>query len=415
MAGGSGGEHFKTRQRRSRRAVLIVPLVVVVVILGLVAAVLIRAATLAVPAPTARVTAAFPARVDGPPPSVALPADGQSEVATAGGVVLARAGAPTPQPLASITKVMTAYLVLQDHPLAPGQAGPDVVISPAEAATLPQRESEGQSLITVYAGEHLSEQQALEALLVPSADNIADALADFDAGSVTAFVAKMNSTARALGMTQTTYTGASGYDPGSQSTAADQLILARAAMRQPVLASIVALPSVVLPGVGKVSNYNTLVGQDGFSGIKTGSTNAAGGCLLWSVTRPVAGTPVTLYGVVLGQRSGPYITAALAAARSVTDAAYRVFSVHTVVPAGTTVLDVERAGRHTRAVTSAALSTIDPPGTAVHVQVATAAPTRDSVPATVTLVTPDGRASTPVHLDTPLAPPSFGWRLAHAL
>ena len=394
---------------------VIVPVVVAVVVVGLVTAVLIRAATMAVPAPTARVTAALPTTVDGPPAQVALPADGQSEVSTAGGVVLARGGASSPQPLASITKVMTAYIVLRDHPLALGQAGPDIVISPAEAATLPQRESEGQSLITVYSGEQLSELQALEALLIPSADNIADALADYDAGSVPAFVGKMNSTARALGMTQTTYTGASGYDPGSQSTAADQLLLARVAMKEPVLASVVAMPSVVLPGVGKVDNYNTLVGQDGFSGIKTGSTNAAGGCLLWSVTRPVAGTAVTLYGVVLGQRNGPYISAALDAARSVTDAAYRTFAERTVVPAGTRVLEVDRAGRSSEAVTDRALSTIDPPGTHLRVTVATGSPTRDTVPATVTLIAPDGRATTTVHLVAPLAAPSFGWRLAHAL
>lgn len=434
MSGRSGGQHFKrddsgtrrsirdpsTRRRESgpprrRRVARLGTLAAAAVVVALVAVVLVRAATLSLPAPTARVTAAFPTTVDGPPASVALPASGQAEVTTAGGVVLARSGPRQPQPLASITKVMTAYLILRDHPLTAGQPGPEITVTDAEAATLAQRESEGQSLIPLTAGEQLTELQALEALLIPSADNVADVLADYDAGSVSAFVAKMNTTARALGMTHTTYTGASGYDADTVSTASDQLVLARRAMAEPVLAAIVAMPSVVLPGTGKVSNYNTLVGTDGFTGIKTGSTNAAGGCLLWSVTRPVGARPVTLYGIVLGQRSGGYISAALAAARAATDSAYSALSLHTVERAGTTVVEIDRAGRHVAAETTTALATVDPAGTPVHFSVHTGTPSGATVPVTVTMTTPDGTASTPVRQTAPLAAPTFGWRLAHAL
>lgn len=388
---------------------------VILVVAGGAAAVVVRADTLSLPLPRARVVTALPGAVGGSAPAVAMPAGGEAVVATAGGVVLASSGAQQAEPLASVTKVMTAYVVLRDHPLAAGQAGPSITVSAADAATLPQRALEDQSVVAVRAGEVLSEQQALEALLIPSADNVADILAAWDAGTQAAFVARMNATATGLGMTHTTYAGPSGYDPASVSTPADQLLLARAAMTQPAFASIVAMPSAVLPVAGRVTNYNSLVGRDGFSGIKTGSTGAAGGCLVWTVTRPVAGNPLTLYGVVLGQRNGPFVAAALSAAQSITDSAFHSLATRTVVAAGTRILEIDRAGRSTYAVTSGALTTVDPPGTPVRVSVRTGPAGPLGVPATVELVTPDGSSKTAVRQVAPLPAPTFGWRLSHAL
>ena len=131
-------------------------------------------------------------------------------------------------------------------------------------------------------GEQLSERQALQALLLPSANNIAALLARYDAGGIAPFVARMNATARTLGMASSTYTDPSGFNDETVSTAADQLKLARAAMRIPAFAEIVDEPSVVLPVVGRVANYNGLVGEDGYVGIKTGSDRAAGGCLVFA-------------------------------------------------------------------------------------------------------------------------------------
>jgi len=70
--------------------------------------------------------------------------------------------------------------------------------------------------------EQLTELQALQALLLPSANNIAAVLARWDGGSAGRFVARMNATARSLGMTHTRYTDPSGYDDATVSTAADQ-------------------------------------------------------------------------------------------------------------------------------------------------------------------------------------------------
>src|SRR6266487_1628572 len=112
-------------------------------------------------------------------------------------------GGTQPVPIASVAKVMTAYVILHDHPLAAGQSGPEIVVQPPEAAAYSAQARDGDSLVPVAAGEALTERQALEALLLPSADNMAWILARWDAGSQAAFVTRMNATARHLGMTGT--------------------------------------------------------------------------------------------------------------------------------------------------------------------------------------------------------------------
>ena len=171
----------------------------------------------------------------------------------------------------------------------------------------------------IAAGEQLTERQALQALLLPSANNIAAVLARWDAGSADRFVARMNATARSLGMTHTRYTDPSGYDDATVSTAADQVRIVDRAMRLPVFASIVATPSATLPVAGTVHNTNTLLGHDGFVGVKTGSDDAAGGCFAFRAIRWIDGKRTTITGVVLGQPGHDQIAAGLAAADAMVD------------------------------------------------------------------------------------------------
>ena len=126
----------------------------------------------------------------------------------------------------------------------------------------------------------LTERQALEALLLPSADNVAWILARWDAGSAAAFVDRMNAVAHQLGMTSTRYTDPSGLAASTTSSAADQVRLGIAAMGQPALAGIASQSSALIPVAGTVDNLNSLLGEDGIVGLKTGSTSAAGGCAL---------------------------------------------------------------------------------------------------------------------------------------
>ena len=91
------------------------------------------------------------------------------------------------------------------------------------------------------------------------------------------------------------------------------------AMRLPVFASIVATPSATLPVAGTVQNTNTLLGQDGFVGVKTGSTAAAGGCFAFRAIRWIDGKRTTITGVVLGQPGPDLAAAGLAAADAMVD------------------------------------------------------------------------------------------------
>jgi serine-type D-Ala-D-Ala carboxypeptidase (penicillin-binding protein 5/6) len=248
-------------------------------------------------------------------PTTAWPAYGQAAVQV--GQSQVRVG-PNQHaaPIASVAKVMTAYLVLRDHPLRPGQDGPAITLTDVDVADTDRRRGQDQSVVSIAAGEQLTELQALQALLLPSANNIAAVLARWDAGSTGRFVARMNATARSLGMTHTRYTDPSGYDDATVSTAADQLRLVDRAMRLPVFASIVATPSATLPVAGTVHNTNRLLGHKGFVGVKTGSTAAAGGCFAFRAIRSIHGKRTTITGVVLGQ---PGVKAAFAAAAAMVD------------------------------------------------------------------------------------------------
>jgi D-alanyl-D-alanine carboxypeptidase (penicillin-binding protein 5/6) len=111
----------------------------------------------------------------------------------------------------------------------------------------------------------------------------------------------MNATARRLGMTGTSYTDASGLDSSTASTAADQVRLGMAAMQVPALAAIVDMPTAVVPVAGTIRNTNTLLGQDGIVGLKTGSTQAVGGCILIAARPEVSGRKTLIVAATLGQ------------------------------------------------------------------------------------------------------------------
>jgi D-alanyl-D-alanine carboxypeptidase (penicillin-binding protein 5/6) len=247
-------------------------------------------------------------------PSGVWPVHGQAAFMTSDGTGIHTGPNQHPAPIARVAKVMTAYLVLRDHPLRPGDEGATITLTESDVADTERRQSRQESVVPVAAGEKLSELQALEALLLPSANNIAATLARWHAGSEERFVARMNETARSLGMTRTRYTDPSGYDAATVSTAADQLRVVEQAMRLPVFASIVGRPSTTLPVAGLVRNTNALLGHDGFVGVKTGSTAAAGGCFAFLAVRWVRGKRTTITGVVLGQQGGNLIAAGLAAA-----------------------------------------------------------------------------------------------------
>ncbi|MPZ48697.1 MAG: hypothetical protein GEU75_05185 [Dehalococcoidia bacterium] len=286
-----------------RRRSTISPLVFIVplfLILGLGAVQMLRGL------PAVSATTTFPSTsIIGEPHQLPLPSTGASMIAVDGLGVLGMQNPDARRPIASVTKMMTAYVILKNHPLQPGETGPTFTMTAANGARYLQMLNEDQSTLPVTAGMQLTQLEMLQGLLIASANNFAEILAAWDAGTQQAFVTRMNEEARALGMTNTTYADASGFLAASTSTAQDQLTLARAAMRNPVFAQTVAMSQVRLTGIGIVPAVNQLLGQEGVVGIKTGFTEEAGGNLAFAAKRQANGQQVDIIGIVMGQPTRP--------------------------------------------------------------------------------------------------------------
>ena len=175
------------------------------------------------------------------------PAAGEADLVLPGVLSFAPAGFTNSVPIASLTKVMTTLVLLQDYPLAPGETGPMIMVTDGAVIDTAAKLADNATLLPILAGERLSEAQAIQAMLVVSANNIADLVATWDAGSQSAFVAKMNALAASWGMSSTHFDDPSGLSADSRSSAADVLTLAQRALGVPLIRADVALTSAVLP------------------------------------------------------------------------------------------------------------------------------------------------------------------------
>ncbi len=281
-------------------------------------------------------------------PALAWPATGEAALAVPSlGVLMTHHDHVVP--IASLTKMMTAYVTLQHLPLALGQTGPCYVVTSADVATYGVMAHEDESSAAVVAGESLCEVQLLEGLLIHSAGNYAVILAEHVATSPTQFVTLMNNTAAQLGLRATHYADVSGFSSQSVSSASDQARLAALLMRSPVVRSIVIQSSVDLPVAGVVTTFTPFVGVGHVIGVKSGRTSAAGGCDVLAMTFREGRNVRVLYAVVLGQRGGdllgPAGDAALALAQS--GVANRI---QHVIARGSVVAEVGWSGHRTAAV-----------------------------------------------------------------
>jgi D-alanyl-D-alanine carboxypeptidase (penicillin-binding protein 5/6) len=208
------------------------------------------------------------------------------ENGSTGEVLLARnPGAPVA--IASITKLMTVLLTLE-------HTRPDdlVTVSPLAAGV-------GESSVNLRAGERLTVRELLEAALIQSANDAADALAaHVGGGSERRFVAMMNAKARALGLTSTHFVRPDGLDaPGHVSSARDVTLLARILMHRPLVRQIVRERSATISGGRDLRTWNDLLSTyPGLYGVKTGHTSAAG----WSEVAAARRSGVTIYATLLG-------------------------------------------------------------------------------------------------------------------
>lgn len=224
-------------------------------------------------------------------------------------------------PIASLTKMMTVYVALQDMPLAIGETGPCRVVTSDDVETYFAMSQIDESSVPVVVGEQLCESDLLDGVLVHSAGNYAVMLANMVAGSNDAFITLMNEEAATLGLTGTSYVDVTGFSPQSVSTALDQVRLAALLMESSLVRSIVIQQSVTLPYAGNEVSFTPDVGIDNVIGVKSGRTLAAGGCDAMAMTFRDGSVTRVAYVVVLGQRGGDLLTPAGDAARALANSA----------------------------------------------------------------------------------------------
>jgi D-alanyl-D-alanine carboxypeptidase len=290
------------------------------------------------PQPTLDLTAEDSYTFDGSKPDIPWPDTGQAALDVQGIGTFGSSGTQKPVPIASVAKVMTAYIILRDHPLKSGAKGPMIKI---DQAAEDQSEAGQESTVHVTAGDKISEREALEGILIASANNVARRLARWDAHSEKAFVAKMNATAKDLGMTNTTYTDPSGLTNTTVSTAVDQLELAKRAMTQPAFREVAAMMSYDDYKGRNHRNWNDLVGHNNVVGIKTGTTTSALGNLVFAAKQQVGGETRTIIGVVVRQPPDPVHRSILVGAENASDklirAAQSALKSATIIKKGTVV------------------------------------------------------------------------------
>lgn len=202
------------------------------------------------------------------------------------GEVLFEQNADEPRPPASITKILTALVILER-----GRLADTVVVSPRAASI-------GGYRLGLRRGQRISLQDLLAAILIRSANDAAMAAAEHVGGGAAGFVALMNAKAQELGMHHSHFENPHGLDePGHFTTARDMALLTRVALEQSAFARLVRTretmvtiwqpgPRGLLSRVRAIQSHNKLLGRlEGADGVKTGYTDAAGRCLVASASR----------------------------------------------------------------------------------------------------------------------------------
>jgi len=214
--------------------------------------------------------------------------------------VLGTGGAATAAPIASITKVVTALVVLDAQPLQIGDSGPDIEFTAKDVAIREKYRAINGKVEPVSAGTSLSQRQVMDVMLVESANNYAESLAVWAYGSLDEFLDAADAWLARNNLASTSIVEPTGMSPSNVSTASDLVALGKIALADPVVSAIVGTKAETVPVVGEITNSNDLLGVAGVRGIKTGTLDEAGACLLFAADYLVGGETVTIVGAVLG-------------------------------------------------------------------------------------------------------------------
>ncbi|MCX5411928.1 D-alanyl-D-alanine carboxypeptidase [Streptomyces sp. NBC_00059] len=395
-----------------RRVKIWTPLLLLVVIIFAIAQ-----AVRPLPEPTLTLSASPTYTFGGEKLDMPWPEEGQGAVEVEGVGTIGSYGAQKAAPIASVAKIMTAYVILQGHPITGKENGDQIVVD-AKAGEEANRPDE--STASIKEGQKYTERQMLQLLMIPSGNNVARLLARWDATTEKAFVEKMNAAAKDLGMTDSVYTDPSGLESTTRSTPADQLKLAKAVMQNDVFREIVNMPQAEIPGIGKtIYNNNNILLQPGVSGIKTGSSTPAGGNLVWTAETVIDGKTRRIIGAVMGADVDGTLDAklqrALQSSLTLIQAAQKGVDSATVVKKGQVVGYVDNGfGTRTPVVATKDLKAVGWGGLQVELELGAGdEPLQQTAKAgtvvgQVTVGTGTGKVSTPVALQSGMTEPGFG-------
>ncbi len=355
-----------------------------------------------------KVTTSTPSAITNP--TISWPQDGQAAAAGNGYGLLGTSGNQKPLATASITKVITALCVLQKQPLELNQSGPTYTVSSKDVDIYDSYVSQNGSVAAVTQGEQLTEYQAIEALMIPSANNVADSLVRWVFGSQGAYKTYATTFLRQHGMNQTEIgTDASGFDPSTTSTASDLTTLGLLALKNPVLMQIAGKSSATLPIVGTVTNYNAVLGTNGITGLKTGNNDADPGAFLFTARSTVAGKAVDVTGAVMGATD---LGTALQESTQLVASLQNDFEQATVVQAGDSVGTLSTAwGQHASLVAARTVQLVRWKATPIDSTHSVNPKLRSGVVGTIKASAGEAQSSSDIRLSHSIAGPSFWWRL----
>ncbi len=257
-------------------------------------------ATLVGPLPPATASVAdapTEAAVTGAP---TVPATGASAVVADGSSsVLASGGITDPVPIGGAAKIITALVVLDAKPMKAGEQGATITVSAEDYAGYVRYISESARAVSFITGETWTQREMLQAMLLGSSNNHADALARWAFGSTDAYLAAATTWLSGHGLTGTTLVDATGLSEGDVGTATDLAKISALAFADPAVAEIMAQPNARLTGNRSVDNLAAYHAEEGYTGLSRSYTDQAGVCFLFSLAVTVSGNTVTLYGAFL--------------------------------------------------------------------------------------------------------------------
>lgn len=348
-----------------------------------------------------------------PAPELSWPAYGQSALGTSSGTVFEVHGEQTVVPIASITKIVTALVVLDQKPIAEGQQGPTITLTTADAQLYDAYFLRQGSIVKATAGMQLTEYQLMQGMLIASANNYADTLAIWAYGSMDAYLAAAQQYLQKHQLHSTSVADASGFSPDSKSTASDLVALGALALKQSVIADIVSQKSAELPGVGTIQTTNILLATDQVVGIKTGTTDEAGSCLLYATRHIVDGEPITIIGATL---NGPNHLVLARDVKALLSEAKQGFETITLARKHQVFATYRTPWSTVHAIAEKSYKAVVWPGQSIkeHVNVQSLKPgSQPQVVGTVTFQHAGEDFVVPLKLDKTLPPPSWLWRLTH--